>query len=58
MLWFAQEVWPRIRERMPAARLDLVGRATPSPLSDMEDRGVRVLGPVDDMLAAANPVQE
>jgi glycosyltransferase involved in cell wall biosynthesis len=50
MLWFAREVWPRIRERKPEARLDLVGRTTPSELSEMEADGVRVVGPVDDML--------
>ena len=50
MLWLAREVWPLVRRRRPQARLDLVGRATPSPLDDMEREGVRVLGPVPDML--------
>jgi len=27
MLWLAREVWPRVRARVPDARLELVGRA-------------------------------
>lgn len=50
MVWFAREVWPRIRERVPGARFEIVGRTTPSELDDMEREGVRVVGPVDDML--------
>ncbi len=50
MLWFAREVWPRVRRRRPQARLDLVGRAVPSPLDGMQRDGVRVVGPVPDML--------
>jgi len=50
MLWFAREVWPRIRERKPGARLDLVGRTTPSELDEMRPAGVQVVGPVEDML--------
>lgn len=50
MLWFARNVWPRIRARKPEARLELVGRATPSALNGMEADGVHVVGPVSDML--------
>jgi glycosyltransferase involved in cell wall biosynthesis len=50
MLWFAREVWPLVRERKPEARLELVGRATPSELDDMRSEGVQVVGPVPDAL--------
>lgn len=50
MLWLADEVWPRVRAKHPQAKLELYGRATPSRLNQLRDQGVRVNGPVADML--------
>lgn len=48
--WFADEVLPRLRKKIPRARLKLVGR-DPSPAVRKlgERRGVRLVGPVDDV---------
>lgn len=32
VLWFLEEVWPRVRAAVPAARLSVVGRQPPAPL--------------------------
>jgi glycosyltransferase involved in cell wall biosynthesis len=32
MRWFAEEVWPRLRERLPEARLTLIGKNPPEDL--------------------------
>jgi len=47
VLWFVREVLPRVRERVPQARLTVVGRRPPQELTDAPD--VRVTGWVDDL---------
>ncbi len=64
--WFAKAIWPRVKQRVPSARLRIVGR-DPSPevlaLADA-GAGIEVVGSVPDlaeyMLSAAvcvNPVR-
>lgn len=48
-LWFAREVWPRIRAARPAARFALVGRDPVPALRALDGRdGIRVTGTVPD----------
>ena len=47
VLWFADEVWPRVRERVPGAVLRVVGRGPQEPLAPLSGRpGVELTGPV------------
>ena len=49
-VWFCREVWPRLRDRVPGARLDLVGRRpAPAVRRLAEVPGVEVVGPVPDV---------
>ncbi len=45
--WLCEEIWPRIRKRLPEANLHLVGNNIPADLTSTE--GVRVLGYVADL---------
>jgi glycosyltransferase involved in cell wall biosynthesis len=48
--WFADAVWPLLRERRPAARLLIVGREPARPVRELGDRpGIEVVGAVPDM---------
>lgn len=50
MLWFIQQVWPRVRERAPQAKLTIAGKNPPKALTrlDGEAQGIQVLGYVPD----------
>jgi glycosyltransferase involved in cell wall biosynthesis len=51
MIWFAREVWPRIREAVPSVEMDLIGRHPPREVTKLasEDPAFRVRGFVDDV---------
>ena len=51
--WFAHHVLPRIRQRVPAARLLIVGRDPSASVTRLNDQpGVEVVGPVADVRTA------
>ena len=51
--WFAEEVWPRVRESIPDARLDVVGPHLPADdATALEGPGVRLRGRVEDLAGA------
>jgi sugar transferase (PEP-CTERM/EpsH1 system associated) len=58
--WFCREVWPILRRRAPALRLDIVGRAPDGRVRSLDGRErVRVVGEVPDVrgyLAQASAV--
>lgn len=47
--WLVNEVWPRVRLRIPEAELRLVGRSTKAIRRFADHPGVKVLGFVDDI---------
>lgn len=50
LLWFCDEIWPRIRQVRPQAKLDVVGLDPPAAVRELETRpGVRVTGFVPDI---------
>jgi glycosyltransferase involved in cell wall biosynthesis len=50
IIWFAQEVWMRIRELVPDALLDIVGKDPPSDVRALDGRdGITVHGFVESM---------
>jgi polysaccharide biosynthesis protein PslH len=50
IVWFADEVWPRVRERVPGALLDVVGRDPPRSVQALGERdGITVTGFVPSM---------
>lgn len=50
-LWFTDEVYPRIRERLPDARLGLIGsRPAPAIRRLARDPSIEVMGYVEDLL--------
>ena len=50
--WIVDELWPRVREQLPEARLMIAGSAPPAWLRDRaRDAGVELLGNVDDAAA-------
>jgi len=51
MLWFVEQVWPRIIARAPGARLDIVGRIPPPSILALAERDsrIRVTGTVPDV---------
>jgi sugar transferase (PEP-CTERM/EpsH1 system associated) len=50
MIYFASEIFPRIRAEMPAATLSIVGRApTPAVARLAEQAGIEVTGRVEDV---------
>src|ERR1019366_8365820 len=51
--WFASSIWPRIRERNPGLKWNLIGR-NPEAISGIvkSDPSIRVIGPVADAVAA------
>ncbi|MEO5925803.1 MAG: glycosyltransferase family 4 protein [Bryobacteraceae bacterium] len=50
--WFAQEIWPQVRARIPAAEWCLIGRNPEAIASLITSPGIRVTGPVEDAVAA------
>jgi glycosyltransferase involved in cell wall biosynthesis len=50
ILWFAREVWPRIRAARPDVSLSVVGRDPPAAVRRLaDDPGIEVTGTVDDV---------
>jgi glycosyltransferase involved in cell wall biosynthesis len=48
--WFAREVWPLVRDRIPEARLDVVGKDPPEDLRSLDGRdAIAVHGFVESM---------
>jgi glycosyltransferase involved in cell wall biosynthesis len=48
--WFADEVWPRVREQLPGARFEIVGRDPSLAVRALAGRaGIAVTGPVADV---------
>ncbi len=47
--WFLERVWPRVLQRVPQARFDVVGRNPPEALRSAADAQVRFTGFVDDV---------
>lgn len=49
--FFVNEIWPRVRERVPAARFHIAGVNPPTSIRAMEspEKGIRVVGPVDSV---------
>ncbi|MEL7058612.1 MAG: glycosyltransferase [Acidobacteriota bacterium] len=49
--WFAEEIWPRVRERLPTARCRIVGRwpAWSPPPATLDQPGLEVAGFVDEL---------
>jgi glycosyltransferase involved in cell wall biosynthesis len=48
-LWLARDIFPRVLERAPQARLELVGQEPPDEIRALETRVVAVHGSVPDM---------
>ncbi|MEM8530679.1 MAG: glycosyltransferase family 4 protein [Chloroflexota bacterium] len=48
-LWLAREVWPRVRQIRPNARLTLAGRTPPPELTALATSNLCVPGTVDDL---------
>jgi sugar transferase (PEP-CTERM/EpsH1 system associated) len=50
--WFAEAVWPRVRQEVPAARFEIVGRHPTRAVRALADQsGVQVVGEVEDVLS-------
>ena len=49
IMWFIKDVWPLIHSRRPETTLQLAGRKMPSELRKLKEKGIRVLGEVDDV---------
>jgi sugar transferase (PEP-CTERM/EpsH1 system associated) len=48
--WFAENIWPSVNRRVPAAKLWLVGRQPAPAVSELEHRpGIEVIGQVADV---------
>jgi glycosyltransferase involved in cell wall biosynthesis len=55
--WFLRDVWPEVRDRVPDARLEIVGADPPPDIVDQDSRdGVTVHGFVDDLDPILNRV--
>ncbi len=48
-VWLGREIWPRVRERVPAARLLLVGKDPAPAVLALEDRDIEVTGTVAEV---------
>lgn len=51
VVWFLKKIWPRVLEREPAARYEIIGYNPPHAVHDAAARsqGVRVVGGVEDV---------
>ena len=47
-MWLLDHVWPLVRKQLEDAELDLAGRHMPDELISVPERGVNVLGEVED----------
>lgn len=47
--WFAEEIFPVIRNKVPEAEFWIVGRGSKEKLGDIEDGGTTVFGEVEDL---------
>jgi glycosyltransferase involved in cell wall biosynthesis len=50
-IWFAREIWPLVRPRLPEARFLLVGSSITPEVQALAGNGVEVLGFVEDLNA-------
>lgn len=50
VLWFHREVWPRVRQAVPAAALRIVGRRPPPSIARLGFDGVEVTGTVPSVV--------
>lgn len=48
-VWFCRTVWPRVADRLPGARLQLVGRNPARAVQELAGPGVEVTGTVPDL---------
>ena len=48
-VWLGREIWPRVRERVPGARLLLVGKDPAPAVLALEDRDIEVTGTVAEV---------
>ncbi len=48
-LWLGQEIWPRVAEQLPDARLKIVGGGAPAPVRALASESVEVTGQVADL---------
>ena len=48
--WFLKNVWPKLHQEVPQARLYLAGRKMPSDLMSAQIDGVKMVGEVDDSI--------
>jgi glycosyltransferase involved in cell wall biosynthesis len=46
-IYFARDVWPLVRDRLPDARFRIVGRAGPDVLNLSREKGVEITGEVE-----------
>jgi glycosyltransferase involved in cell wall biosynthesis len=51
ILWFRNEIWPRVRREAPGAVLTVVGKNAPAGLKDSPDASLEVTGYVEDTSA-------
>lgn len=51
MLWFVDEIWPLVKQRVPSASMSIVGAQPPDPVRELAARDARVSAPgfVDDV---------
>jgi glycosyltransferase involved in cell wall biosynthesis len=49
ILWFAREVWPRVRARVPWAKLNIVGKNPPKALRERADPSIEVHAYLPDL---------
>jgi glycosyltransferase involved in cell wall biosynthesis len=49
LLWFAETVWPRVRERLPAAKLTVAGPRPGRRVRALDGDGIEVLATVADL---------
>jgi glycosyltransferase involved in cell wall biosynthesis len=47
--WFVQEIWPRIRQSRPDARLKILGKGAPPEVQALAAPGIEVTGFVEDL---------
>ncbi len=50
MFWFCEEIWPKIRQELPAAKLHLIGSKVTKELRALAGEGVEVVGFVADLM--------
>jgi glycosyltransferase involved in cell wall biosynthesis len=49
IIWFAQQVMPEVRKRIPGSRLSIVGDAPPRSIRRLQGSSITVTGRVDDV---------